>query len=196
MSTKELFGGTITVTLPANLVDAADLRQVPDTQEVFMYPDSGISVIVEVLESVEAQDAQGIAKLHFESIAHDNDAEESELFEVAQLPAEGSHQTPAPIVFYGTQTARKFNSMTPDHVRFLVAVYRVPQHNVDLVLTMNVPIKTANEAVAEADQSIATNVIVKALDAGAVSEDEWESAKKTFDVAVRSLRIVDLGLFA
>ena len=44
------------------LSDPRDLRQVPDTQEVFLYPDCGISMIVEVLECVEAQDTQGIAK--------------------------------------------------------------------------------------------------------------------------------------
>lgn len=30
-----------------------DLRQVPDTQEVFLYPGSSVSIIVEILERVE-----------------------------------------------------------------------------------------------------------------------------------------------
>jgi hypothetical protein len=34
----------------------SDIRQVPDTQEVFMYPDSDLSIIVEILESVEPAD--------------------------------------------------------------------------------------------------------------------------------------------
>lgn len=36
----------------------SDLRQVPDTQEVFMAPDSDLSLIVEVLELVK-QDGAG-----------------------------------------------------------------------------------------------------------------------------------------
>ena len=38
--------------------DHSDLRQVPDTQEVFMAPDSDLSLIVEVLELVK-QDGAG-----------------------------------------------------------------------------------------------------------------------------------------
>ena len=78
-TTKELFGGAITVTLPSHLIDASyvlfsfaspacvtlfssrDLRQVPDTQEVFLSPTSGISIIVEVLQSVSATDLREAA---------------------------------------------------------------------------------------------------------------------------------------
>ena len=34
----------------------SDVREVPDNQEVFSYPDSNVSVIVEVLERVEPTD--------------------------------------------------------------------------------------------------------------------------------------------
>lgn len=40
----------------------SDLRQVPDTQEVFLYPDSGVSIIVEILQSVEPTEAADIAR--------------------------------------------------------------------------------------------------------------------------------------
>lgn len=39
-----------------------DLRQVPDTQEVFLYPDSEISIIVEVLQSVDTNNFQDTAR--------------------------------------------------------------------------------------------------------------------------------------
>lgn len=71
---------------------------------------------------------------------------------------------------------QKFNSQTTDEVRILLALYRVPHKNVDLVMTMNVPMTSA--------------------DGGAVSEDDWGSARGIFDEAARSLRIVDYGLFA
>jgi hypothetical protein len=35
---------------------ASDLRQVPNTQEVFLSADSGVSFIVEVLQRVDAED--------------------------------------------------------------------------------------------------------------------------------------------
>ncbi|PCH38331.1 Mog1p/PsbP-like protein [Wolfiporia cocos MD-104 SS10] len=177
-ATRPLFGGAITITLPTELVDASDFRQVPDTQEVYLYPNSGISVIVEVLQSVNRKDMDGIARFHFDALAHDNDAEGQSVLDItclSDIPGDAG-QTPAPIVLTGTQLVRKYNRIETDEIRILLAVYRVQDRNVDLVMSMNVPIKTS--------------------DGGAVSEDDWSSAKHTFDTAARSLRIVDYGLFA
>ena len=71
---------------------------------------------------------------------------------------------------------QKFNKQTSDEVRILLALYRVPNKKVDLVMTMNVPTTSAG--------------------GGASSESEYTSAKETFEIAAKSLRIVDYGLFA
>lgn len=42
--------------IPVIISPNSDLRQVPDNQEVFIYPGSGLSIIVEILESVEPAD--------------------------------------------------------------------------------------------------------------------------------------------
>ena len=91
-------------------------------------------------------------------------------------PAEADSQTPPPILLYGTQSVRKFNSTVLDQVRILLAIYRVPQKNVDLVMSMNAPMQSAS--------------------GDALTEDQWDQAKEAFGVAARSLRIVDYGLFA
>jgi hypothetical protein len=39
-----------------------DLRQIPDTQEVFLSPDSDVSYIVEILEAVPGDSAEDIVK--------------------------------------------------------------------------------------------------------------------------------------
>lgn len=113
-------------------------------------------------------------RFHFDSLAHDNDAENSRVLEIRQLSNEEG-DTPAPTVLTGTQAVRKFNSSRPDEIRVLLAVYRVSSHNIDLVLHMNVPMKTS--------------------DGGAVNEEQWLAARDAFMVATRSLRIVDFGLF-
>ncbi|KZT65435.1 Mog1p/PsbP-like protein [Daedalea quercina L-15889] len=175
-ATRDLFGGAITATLPAELVDASDLRQVPDTQEVFLYPDSDISIIFEILQCVDATEAVDIAKLHFGSIAHDNDAVEQTVIEVSKLTGEGSgNRTPLPVVLRGTQLVRKFNHADPDELRVLLAVYRLQEQNVDLVLSMNVPMKTS--------------------DGANIAEGDFITARETFSTAVESLRIVDYDLF-
>lgn len=78
-ASRPLYGGAITASVPANYVDArwvrlsssprcirkeltrpahSDLRQVPDTQEVFLAPDSDLSYIVEVLELVKDEQSE------------------------------------------------------------------------------------------------------------------------------------------
>lgn len=39
-----------------------DIRQVPDTQEVFLYPDSSVSIIVEILQRIDPPDFRDAAK--------------------------------------------------------------------------------------------------------------------------------------
>ena len=47
-----LFGGAITVSLDGDYLDASDMRQVPDNQEVLLSRTTNVSVIVEVLQCV------------------------------------------------------------------------------------------------------------------------------------------------
>ena len=87
---RELFGGAITATLPNRLIDASCvphrplvacqltsstlqrvLRQVPDTQEVFLYPDSPASIILEILEKVDVADAKDAARYDESSTSSD-----------------------------------------------------------------------------------------------------------------------------
>jgi len=174
-STRELFGGAITVTLPTALLDASDLRQIPDTQEVFLSPNSGVSIIFEVLERVPATDPLEAVKYHFDSLAHDNSAKSQVILHAAETT---QHQgdTPAPVILRGTQSVSKFNAAEPDEVQILLALYRVESKNVDFVMTMNVPTKT--------------------LDGDAVTPAGLTEATQVFETAAPSLKIIDYGLFA
>lgn len=174
----ELFGGAITVQLPPGLTDASDLRQVPDTQEVFLATDSDVSVVFEILERVAPDEPTEVAKFHFDSLAHDNDAESSTV-EIVNIPEKQPNST-SPIalsVLQGTQKVPKFNRTYPDTVKILLAVYRVMEKGIDLVLTFNVPVQ-AEKAGSAVDEEGARR---------------WLGA---YETAVSSLNIVDFGLFA
>ncbi|KAJ7470542.1 hypothetical protein FB451DRAFT_1254062 [Mycena latifolia] len=173
--TRKLFGGAITAAAPASLVDASDLRQVPDTQEVLLYPDSSVSIIVEILERVEADDDDPAIRYHFDSLAHDNSAESTVVDAVAVIPNTRGDNTPPAITLSGVQFVPKFKLTTPDQVRVLMALFRMKNKRVDLVVTFNVP--------------------VKAQDDGAVDDEGWNDMQIHFDAFVRSLCIVDFGLF-
>ncbi|KAF8633702.1 hypothetical protein AX17_004360 [Amanita inopinata Kibby_2008] len=174
--TRDLFGGAIKATTPSDLVDASDFRQVPDTQEVFMYPNSGISIIVEILQRVEPSDPKDAITFHFNSLAHDNAAQSSRIFGTGVLPTDGGHKTPPAITLSGEQVVIKFNRQEADEVRIHMALYRIEIKDVDLVVTFNVP--------------------VKSVDGGAVGEQGLKIAEEQFKALVQSLQIVDYGLFA
>jgi len=174
--TRALFGGAITAITPTRLVDASDLRVVPDTQEVFLYPESSVSIIIEVLERVGHSDYTDAIKFHFDSLAHDNSAVSSEVNNVIIIPNDRGDDTPSPIVLTGMQLVPKFNRTNPDQVRILMGVYRVESKAVDLVVTSNIPMRSD--------------------DGGAVDEAGFVAAQADFNKLVSSLKIVDLGLFA
>ncbi|KAF7295115.1 hypothetical protein MIND_01049900 [Mycena indigotica] len=172
---RDLFGGAIKAVLPSNLVDASDFRQIPDNQEVFLYPDSNVSIIVEVLQRVDAQDDDSAIRFHFDSLAHDNSAETALVEAVATLTNTRGDKTPSAITLVGIQTVAKFNKSAGDRIRILMALYRIPDKLVDLVVTFNIPIQ--------------------ALDSVDVTEEGWKTTQSHFDGLVRSLSIVDFGLF-
>ncbi|KAF7304712.1 hypothetical protein MKEN_01185300 [Mycena kentingensis (nom. inval.)] len=173
---RELFGGAITVVAPTDLLDASDIRQIPDNQEVFLYPDSSVSIIVEVLQRVDAVDPDAAVRFHFDSLAHDNSAESARVEAVEVVPNARGDNTPSAITLSGVQSVAKFNKRDQDQVRVLMALYRIEEKSVDLVVTFNVP--------------------VQAQDTGAVDEDGWKQTQSHFEAFATTLRIVDYGLFA
>ncbi|KAF8352361.1 Mog1p/PsbP-like protein, partial [Amanita rubescens] len=135
-----LFGGAILVTTPADLVDASDFRQVPDTQEVFMYPDSEISIIVEILQSVEPAGGIEAVRYHFSALAHDNDAKHTDILHTRKIERDSK---PPVFVLHGEQHIQKFNAAELDRVCILMALYRIEEKKADLVVTFNVPTEAA-----------------------------------------------------
>ncbi|KAJ2930054.1 hypothetical protein H1R20_g7020, partial [Candolleomyces eurysporus] len=148
------------------------------TQEVFVYPRSNASVIVEILQKVEPTKHDEIVRFHFDSLAHDNDARSSTVTEVTVVPNDrgGNDKTPSAIVLKGEQLVPKFNKRTPDRVKILMAVFRVQDKNIDVVVTFNIP--------------------VEAVDGGALAAEDAAKVESDFGALVKSFRIVDFSLFA
>ncbi|GJN88385.1 hypothetical protein Rhopal_001351-T1 [Rhodotorula paludigena] len=187
MSTsRPLYGGAITASVPANYVDASDLRQVPDTQEVFLAPDSDLSYIVEVLELVKDEqsehDLDKAARFHFSSLAHDNSALSSTVSSVSTPSAAPKPSGPGlpivqgPTVLTGTQTVSKFNrpASEADTVLIQLALWRIPQRDADVTLCVNFPVRMGETG----------------------EERSADEARRVFEEAVRSFEIRDFGLFA
>ncbi|KAH8983574.1 Mog1p/PsbP-like protein [Lactarius hatsudake] len=122
----ELFGGAIIANYPEGYIDASyvGLRQVPDTQEVYLSPNTDESIILETLIRVPADDSSDAAKFHFNATAHDNDALSSSIEDVQTIPNDRGDATPSVIILHGRQGVRKFNRTSVDDVRISLALYR------------------------------------------------------------------------
>ena len=136
-------------------------------------------ILIQVLVYRYARDII-ITRFHFDSLAHDNDAQAADVFTVRELisPQDNTtaSQTPRPILLEGSQKVAKFNRATPDDVQVFVALFRVESKKNDIVLTVNVPTTTGSRSVD------GTDVV--------------ETYKSAFLSAAGSLKIVDYGLFA
>ena len=84
-------------------------------------------------------------------------------------------KTPSVIILRGKQGVQKFNKTSVDDVRIFVALYRVEEKEVDLVLTLNFPM-----SVGDGDGNTRTE----------------EQAQSDFHAIATSLRIIDFNLFA
>lgn len=72
-TSRELFGGAITVKLPDSFEDVSAVRQVPDHQEVFVENKTEMSFIVELLAFDEKVPDNKAALHHFEDLAQCNE---------------------------------------------------------------------------------------------------------------------------
>ena len=71
---------------------------------------------------------------------------------------------------------QKFNKTALDRVEILMAVFRVEENAIDIVVTFNVPLDAA--------------------DGGAVGGSDLTRIESDFEAFVKSFRILDFSLFA
>ena len=114
-------------------------------------------------------------RYHFDAIAHDNDALSSSVDEVNEIPYNRGVEIPSIVILRGHQSVKKFNKTSADDLRIFVALYRLKEQGVDLVLSLNFPTKTS-EGITR-------------------TEEQYNTAKETFFSIAASLHIVDFSLF-
>ncbi|KAI9275873.1 hypothetical protein BDA99DRAFT_496676 [Phascolomyces articulosus] len=150
MESRQLYGGAISCVVAKSFLDASQVRQIPDNQEVFVDTDTQQSLIIELLEPVEAQD-ESIARLHFEQLASDNDAVAAEIISLQRVPTNTvtpklPPNTTIVHVLRGNQKVAKFDEakkMAYNTVEIMMAVVRLEQVSTDLVISINAPVLIA-----------------------------------------------------
>jgi hypothetical protein len=114
-------------------------------------------------------------RYHFDAIAHDNDALSSSVDKVNEIPYNRGVGIPSVIILRGRQSVKKFNKTSADDLRIFVALYRLKEKGVDLVLSLNFPTNTG-EGVTR-------------------TEEQYNTAEETFLSIAASLHVVDFTLF-
>ncbi|TYZ63165.1 hypothetical protein PybrP1_002060 [[Pythium] brassicae (nom. inval.)] len=153
-TTRELFGGAISCSIPESFADVSDFRQVPDNQEVFADAQSDQCVIVELLQREAGVRDEDSARFFFNEVASANgcapaDVEErhAELLSAAVaaplLGADNRAAAAVVSVVVGDQRVAKFREGdgAKNVVRVFLANIRLPSAATDVVLTVSVPLQ-------------------------------------------------------
>ncbi|CAI4034475.1 hypothetical protein SMKI_10G2680 [Saccharomyces mikatae IFO 1815] len=153
MSNKEveLYGGAITTVVPPGFMDASTLREVPDTQEVYVNSrrdteefgdglSTNESIIVDLLETVAKNDLTEAWKFHVEDLTEMNGTTKWEALQ-EDIIEQGTKLTGLVM-----EVANKWGKQDlAQTVVIAVALIRLSQFDTDVVISINVPL-TKEEA--------------------------------------------------
>lgn len=150
----QLYGGAITTVIPQGFLDASMLREVPDTQEVYVnsrsetenFTDglgSNESVIVDLLQRVEEEDDKRALDFHLKEIADLNGSTEWELLKYDnkfdQLATPAVAQTCIVL-----ETAYKWGKVSEKEIVIsCIGLLRLKDVETDVLITVNIPLDAA-----------------------------------------------------
>ncbi|AGO11049.1 AaceriAFR434Wp [[Ashbya] aceris (nom. inval.)] len=185
-----LYGGKISTVIPQGFLDASEVREVPDTQEVFVNNrdapgadglGTNESVIVDLLERADEDDAAAL-RTHLEDIALRNS---SGAWQVVRCERAGTQTTCVvvePVLKWG-QAARA------ETLVLCFGLLRLPQVATDVAISVNCPV--AGEELAEMERYAA------AAAAGAAPEmpARVEACYRLLRSMVGEFKLLDESLF-
>ena len=175
---RQLFGGAIIVSLPASMMDASDVRPVPDNQEMW-FCSKGQSVVVEVVERVPNLEDATSAAFFFTDLAEQNASSMRETNDARAIDASVLRDTRlVGSVCSGVQRIHMSGRDVP--VRVHVACLRIASEDTDLLLSVTTPIPEPGER-ADTQHDASTPLCAP--------------GDEVIDTMIRTLRIVDYGLF-
>ncbi|KAG5419741.1 hypothetical protein I9W82_001621 [Candida metapsilosis] len=192
MSTTELYGGAITINkLPSSFTDVSRIRQVPDSQEVFINELDTTkptlsslltydqALIIDLLERVDADDYSSAIAQHLQDFAppgvHNTPLQE--------LQVNGSDEI---LYFSYVSFKPEYKRKEPnqaEHIVILICLLRLEKVQTDVLIQYNLPLKKEHHG--------AINFAggENELDKFASERYEW------FKDLCSSLKVVDWNLF-
>jgi len=183
-TTAQLFGGAITASIPSSFIDASNLRQVPDNQEVFVDGDGLASVTFDILEKLETSDVEKAIAIHLSEVVEGDAAEVVEagglhdtLGSMSDIPV---HSVLAIVKPAGSNV---HESRRVDFTAIIMMLVRLDKVGTDFLVFINVPHVAGEYPVEEVD----------------LAAKKWgplvSSAGLVKKEIQKSLKIVNWGLF-
>ncbi|PAA90093.1 hypothetical protein BOX15_Mlig009382g1, partial [Macrostomum lignano] len=142
-----LWGGAFAVQLPSNCIDASELRQVPDNQEVYLHPRHDQSVMLELLEPLAGSDSvESAAREFFTDLADANGGSASSRIVECRLLSNEAWPLRQFAYLVGEQLVAKYNESARNLVQMHILLHRLAEHSCDLAVTLNHPISVCSES--------------------------------------------------
>lgn len=186
----DLYGGAITSKIPSGLIDASQLRQIPDTQEVFLNPTENTtdytelnkddSIIVDLMEGIDGDDTEAIRE-HFSEISALNDSTNN--WKLISIDDVVNKLESKAYIATGLEPALKWGrdeSKGLDYKPTLVVVLgiiRLKKVDTDVLITQNVLISDKDEL-----------TDLQKLESGKPAEYDENKAAKRISLAQRVVR--------
>ncbi|OVF09807.1 putative Ran GTPase-binding protein [Clavispora lusitaniae] len=151
----QLYGGAISAVLPEGVIDVSDFRQIPDTQEVFLLEKpTGLdqSIIIDLLEKVDASDLAQVIAVHLDDIL------EGPASFLAPLESSMNQEVNSQVHTFLIRPPESKMETSEVKLFMFVALIRLESVGTDVVITMNVPLKSG-EVTQETFQKEVNNVL-------------------------------------
>lgn len=152
----DLFGGAITAAIPGQLLDASEMREVPDNQEVFVGPFQSVelALIIELLEPVDKELTVEALAFHVEEMHRVSGTTKEQLGQPVQIMTMqiGKHEYSERIDVIKTGNA---------YTMLLCGLFRLPEYETEVLLSCTLQSKdqTPLPADTEAQKQLLRNIV-------------------------------------
>lgn len=189
--TKDLYGGAMTVQLPKDYIDASDLRQIPDHQEVFLSPTTLTSLIFEINQYLPGRDVTSATHFHFTDVISAPDRLAQDLAEPNKitLPMANMKDFSASVI-QGGIISREVDKKAPSNLP--IEWQQNPEAKEVLTKVFQLLVRMEKY---ETDFCVRLNVPMKEMQSQEDADKEENFAKEMMEKIVGTLEVKDFGLF-
>ncbi|AMD21563.1 HFL293Cp [Eremothecium sinecaudum] len=189
---QELYGGNITTVIPEGFIDVSTLREVPDTQEVFVNSrkpaesfDDGLglneSIIIDLLQRVDESDDRKALDIHLSEVSSLNG---SNSWHVIRYKLKGNVQRCAvvdSVLKWGKKDCR-------DTVVVFVGLIRLQHVETDVLITVNCPVE-------DEEERLQLQRAIENADVSCAIPSRLDACYRLLDEMVAQFNVVDESLF-